>query len=81
MTNNLHAIAAEVAEHPAVYSAKVWNDRRVYVNLVGADRGFAGDRNLKVFFDAKLGWVFEEGRGIRTSALNASLDQFRAHIA
>ena len=78
---DLHAIATELADHPAVYSTNVWNDRRVYVNLVGSDRSYAGDRSLKVFFDAKLGWVFDEGKGIRTSALNASLDQFRAHVA
>lgn len=70
------ATAAEALDF--VYSVKIWKDRRVYVNLVGADFGFAGDRNLKIFWDPKMGWVADLPKGTMTSACHDNWQAFRA---
>jgi len=56
-------IIAEVSKLDSVYSAKAFGDKRVYVNIVGYNRSFAGDRNAKVFWDTKLGWRIEGLKG------------------
>ena len=78
---DLNQIAKEIAELDVVASASVWNDRRVYVNLVGFDRSFAGDRNTKVFFDPKTGWNADLGKGTTSRKFYDSLEALRAHIA
>ncbi len=75
---NLKDIAAAAEKLDCVYSASIWNDRRVYVNLVGADRSYAGDRNLKVYWDAKSGWVIDGLKGIMTSECRESLNSFKS---
>lgn len=74
---NLKEIAAAAEKMDCVYGASIWNERRVYVNLVGADRSFAGDRNLKVFWDAKAGWVVDGLKGTMTSKCRESLEAFK----
>ena len=56
----LQEIAEAAEKMNFVETATVWKERRVYVNLVGANRSFAGDRNLKAYYD---------GRHSRLSAL------------
>lgn len=74
----LQDVANAANELDCVYNAKVWNDRRVYVNLVGFCSDRAGDRNLKVFFDKKLGWVVDGLKGNMSGSLMASLNDFAA---
>ena len=76
--SNLTALATEVAARPEVASAKVWNDRRVYVNFVGFDGSKAGDRNAKCYYDAKAGWVIDGLKGTMSSEFNRSIRAFAA---
>lgn len=80
MTKTLTEIAAEADQFPGVHSAKVWNDRRVYINFVGFDRSFAGCRNLKVYFDAKLGWTFDGDKGTYASEFIRNARAFAEHV-
>ena len=80
MTKTLDQIAAEVAEYSEVASAKVWNDRRVYINFVGFDRSFAGCRNLKVYYDAKTGWRFEGDKGTYASEFIRNARSFAERV-
>ena len=63
MTTDRSAIIAEIEKLSCVYSAKEFGDKRVYVNIVGRNNSFAGDRNAKVFYDTKLGWRIEGLKG------------------
>lgn len=76
----LAEIAKQASDHAGVYAANVWNERRVYINFVGYNRTFAGDRNLKVFYDPKLGWVVEGTKGIISSAMRRSAVAFLATV-
>lgn len=78
MTTSLNQIAAEISAKSYVYNARVWNDRRVYVNLTGRSDRANGDRNLKVYFDSKTGWQIEHGKGYMSDGMIASLNAFRA---
>ena len=78
---NLQKIAEALNAKPYVYEAKIWNEKRVYVNFVGADKGFAGDRNLKAYYDPKLGWVHEGLKGTMSRACRASFESFYADYA
>lgn len=79
---NLNEIAAEVAARPEVSSASVWKDRRVYVNFVGYNSRFAGDRNHKVYYDIKAGWVEDGNKGTKSSAYSDSFAKFHdAYLA
>lgn len=73
---DLTAIVAEITQLPEVYSAKIWDGRRVYVNIVGYDRAFAGDRNAKVYYDLKLGWQIDGLKGNRSSTFGHNLRSF-----
>lgn len=73
----LKNIADELSAKPYVYSASVWNGRRVYVNLLGGEASFAGDRNLKAYYDTKLGWVFEGYKGTMSDKFQESFEAFR----
>lgn len=76
----LKEIKAEVEAFEGVYSASIWNDRRVYVNFTGFDRSFAGCRNLKVYYDIKSGWRFEGDKGNYTSEFIRNARAFVAHV-
>lgn len=72
------AKAAETLK--CVSRASVWQGRRVYVNLCGYNHKFAGDRNLKVFFEfgSKSRWVIDGIKGNMSVALTKSLNEFAA---
>ena len=71
-------IIAEVSALPQVDSAKPWEGRRVYVNIAGRNNSFAGDRNAKVWWDAKTGWHIEGLKGNRSATFGANLRAFAA---
>lgn len=73
---NLIEIAKEIEARPEVYSVNVWKDRRVYVNFVGYNPRFAGDRNHKVYYDIKAGWVEDGNKGTKSSAYSSSVAKF-----
>lgn len=76
---DLNQIALEIAELPEVYSARVWDNRRVYVNITGRNDKFAGDRNAKVFFDAKLDrWVIDGLKGCMSGEFLRNIKAFAA---
>jgi len=77
---NLSEIKAEAEKFEGVYSASIWNDRRVYVNFIGADRAFAGCRNLKVYYDAKSGWQVDGIKGNYPSEFIRNARAFTNHI-
>lgn len=74
----LQEVADEANKLDCVYNAKTWNDRRVYVNLVGFTPSRAGDRNLKLFYCPKLGWKVDGLKGNMSGSLKASLTKFAA---
>lgn len=74
----LEDVADAANKLECVYRASVWNGRRVYINLTGFNPQFAGDKNLKVFFDAKLGWKVEGLKGNMSRAITSSLNAFAA---
>jgi hypothetical protein len=74
---NLNEILAEVQKLPEVYSAKIWEDRRIYINITGAKKDFAGDRNAKIFYDAKTErWHIEGLKGTMSSEFGANIRKF-----
>lgn len=80
---SLETLKAEIEARPDVLSAKIWENRRLYVTLDGATRGYKGDRNWSVWFDARSGaWTAEKkSRGTITSAaFEAVLDGFLASV-
>lgn len=77
---NLIEIKTEAEKFEGVYSASVWNDRRVYVNFVGFDRSFAGCRNLKVYYDVKAGWCFDGDKGTYASDFIRNARAFAEHV-
>lgn len=81
MTIELKTILAEVEAKDYVYSASIWNDRRVYINLEGKNTSFAGDRNLKAYYDIKNGWVFEGFKGTMSEDFLESFEAFRAEMS
>lgn len=76
----LAEIKAEAEAFDGVYSANIWNDRRVYVNFVGYDRSFAGCRNLRVYYDIKAGWQFDGDKGNYPSEFIANARAFAEHV-
>ncbi|MFG1378894.1 hypothetical protein [Xanthobacter autotrophicus] len=70
---NLNTLAAELNALDAVYTAKVWEGRRVYVNIAGRTDGYKADTTTKLYFDAKNGWVYEPGKGYMSAAFSANL--------
>ena len=72
----------QIIAHPAVIQAKAWEMgslKRTYLTLAGYDRSYSGDRNAKVYVDHKMGkLVIEMGKGICTTAFNASLAELKA---
>lgn len=78
LRENLDEVKTELDGKAYVYSTSIWKDRRIYLNLVGANRTFAGDRNLRVFFDEKIGWVYEGFKGTMSNAHTSSFDAFVA---
>lgn len=70
-----------IAKHDAVYSVKLWEagkNKRTYISLVGADRGFRGDMTTKVYFDHNRDeLVIEKGKGTMTDAFYASLEALK----
>lgn len=81
MNTDITRIAAEMNDKPYVYSASNWNDRRVYINLMGKNARFAGDRNLKAYYDAKTGWAFEGFKGTMSAEFLESFEAFRAEFS
>lgn len=77
---NLIEIKTEAEKFDGVYSASVWSDRRVYVNFVGADRSFAGCRNLKVYYDDNSGWQFHGDKGNYPSDFIRNARAFAQHV-
>lgn len=75
-TKRLEEIRDEAQKHDSVAYAKIWEGRRVYVNFKGYDAGFKGDRSLKVYYDIKVGWVLEKGRGALSKAFTDSVYDF-----
>lgn len=74
---DLSALAAEIANLPEVSSAKVWDGRRVYVNITGRNTSKAGDRNAKVYFDGKLErWVIDGLKGTFSPEFNYNIRKF-----
>lgn len=67
--------AGVVAEFPGVAKTAEWNDR-VYINLDGFDRSFAGDRNLKIWVRGKR-LVIEGRKGCTSSSFDRNLSAFR----
>jgi len=80
MTITLQEIAAAAENKSFVETATVWRERRVYVNLVGANRSFAGDRNLKVYYDGRR-WVFDGYKGTMSRDFADSFAAFRAEYS
>jgi hypothetical protein len=76
----LSEIAAEAKAFPGVYAAKIWQDRRVYINFVGYDTSFAGCRNLKIYYDVKAGWRIDGIRGNLSREFAANARAFAAHV-
>ena len=76
----LSEIKTEAEKFEGVYSASIWNDRRVYINFAGADRSFAGCRNLKVYYDARTGWQFEGDKGNYPSSFIRNARAFAEHV-
>lgn len=73
----LKEIVAQVQDLPEVYSAKIWEDRRVYVNITGRNTSFAGDRNAKVYYDAKTErWHIEGLKGNMSRDFSRSIRKF-----
>lgn len=77
-TADLATMAKQLLDRPDVYTAKVWQDRRIYVGLTGYDKSWAGDRNLKMYYDPKLGWVYEGFKGLMSHGFRASFASFCA---
>ncbi len=77
---DLNTIKTEAEKFEGVYSASIWNDRRVYINFVGADRSFAGCRNLKVYYDIREGWQFTGDKGNYPSEFIRNARAFAAHV-
>lgn len=77
---DLNKVAQEIAALEFVASANVWNDRRVYVNLKGFDRSFAGDRQAKAYYDINAGWVVEKVKGTTSRAFDDSLFALKSHV-
>ena len=73
---DLKEIAKQAEAHEGVSSTNIWNDRRVYVNFAGFDRGFAGCRNLRVYYDLKKGWTFEGDKGTYPREFIANAREF-----
>jgi hypothetical protein len=76
----LNEVKAEIEKLPCVYSASIWNERRVYVNLIGQDKSWNGDRTARVYFESKLGWVIDKGKGFTSTAFQKSLDDFASSL-
>ncbi|ODT13494.1 MAG: hypothetical protein ABS35_37690 [Kaistia sp. SCN 65-12] len=77
---NLSEIKTEAEKFEGVYSTSIWNDRRVYINFVGADRSFAGCRNLKVYYDIKTGWQFQGDKGNFPADFIRNARAFAEHV-
>lgn len=80
MTKTLNEIVSDANAHASVYSASVWQDRRVYINFAGRNTNFAGDRNLKVYFDINSGWRVDGVKGCMSSAFGANARKFLADM-
>jgi len=80
MTLTLQKIAEAAEKMNFVETATVWKERRVYVNLVGANRSFAGDRNLKAYYDGRR-WVFDGYKGTMSRDFADSFEAFRAEYS
>lgn len=76
----LEEIAAEARAHPGVSSAKVWNNRRVYVSFVGFDGSFAGCRSLKVYYDKDLGWTKDKHKGFAPEKFSENARAFAESV-
>lgn len=74
----VNEIIAEVSPLQEVYSTKAWEGRRVYVNIAGADRSKAGDRNAKVYWDTKTGWHIDGIKGTMSATFSANIRKFAA---
>jgi hypothetical protein len=73
----LAQIVDQVSQLPEVYSAKVWMDKRVYVNIAGRDNARAGDRNIKVYFDGGQNkWVIDNIKGCMSASFSHNLKAF-----
>jgi hypothetical protein len=73
----LQQIAAETAALPEVETAKIWQDRRVYVSIVGRNSSFAGDRNASVYYDGKAQkWRIDGLKGTMSSEFKANIRKF-----
>lgn len=68
---------AEIRTLPMVRSANEWKDR-VYINLHGNGRNFAGERNSKVWVRADGQLMVERGKGMTSREWDASLKALRA---
>lgn len=54
---------------------------RLYLNLVGYNNRFHGDRSCKIYFDRKSSQlVFQNGKGYRSSDFQASIDAIDTEI-
>lgn len=80
MTKTLAEIKTEAELVAGVAAAKIWNDRRVYINFAGYDSKFAGCRNLKVYYDIKAGWRMEGDKGTMAAEFARNARAFLAHV-
>ena len=78
---DLNQLAADLNEKDYIASAKVWQDRRIYVTFASTDRGFRGDRNAKTYYEAGE-WHIDHGKGTNSPGYNEAFNNFYdAHIA
>lgn len=73
---SINDILAEISALPEVYSAKIWEGRRIYVNIAGRDTAKAGDRNAKVYWDSKTGWHIDGLKGAMSGTFSANIRRF-----
>lgn len=71
----------QLRNHPAVESFGEFQVQekgidRLYLNLRGKNKGWNGDRNVKIYWDRKTQQlVFQSGKGYRSNEFQASIDQ------
>lgn len=75
---NLHEIAKTANELKMVESARVWKDKRVYVNLYDCQRSFRGDQSYQLYYCKDRGWISESGKGTMSSKFTHALIAFEA---
>lgn len=73
---NLENLKKEVEKIENVRAARIWKNKRLYVDL-DTDPSYRGERNFKIYFGEK-GWVYERGPGTTRTEFDENFKNFWA---